>query len=331
LSLAARAVRGFLIGFVLPLVVVAISYLPGGLDSMPGAVTLQWLVGLGLVNCVFLVGGPILWDALCVAGDEVDDAVTSAADIAVLNAWIHRQYRTMRWQVLTTLGGGVFGVLLLLALYFASDRAFTIGYGECFAMFETAALASNGLWILWWIVDLIGVVGASRSLVLWWHDPARSYVIVALNRALWKTGFAIMLGMVALAIAVGGLPATAFTTGAIRDSWWLVVLVQYIAFAIVGTIFFRDAVWGQWQIFRIVRRYIDTTRAEVDASFLASSPLRFGRGRRAHATVRQLKLHQHFNSLKSVDINLGWALTWSTSIAGAVVSSVVAVWMATPS
>ena len=322
--------RGLALAAVLPWAVMLLSHLTGLSGQWPGLMTWQWLAGLSLVNCVFLVGGPFLWDSLCLAADRIEEAVRNSEDLDQLNRWIVAQYWNMRTQIITTVGGGVVGVLLLLWIWFASDRTFTIGLGEYFMMFETAALASNGLWILWWIVGLIGQVGHATSLRLWWHDPARTPVIMALNRALWKTGFAIMIGMVALAIAVGGLPAKGFTNGPVGQQWWLVVLVVYAAFVIVGTIFVRDAIWGQWGIFRIVRKRINEERARIDARFLASRPYANRRAGGAQAALDQLQLNQHFDSLRSVDLKLGWALTWSTSIAGAVISSVAAVVLATP-
>lgn len=326
--------RGLLIGLVLPLAVLAVTYALGTGNGWPGWITWQWAIGLGLVNCVFLVGGPFLWDALSLAGYRIDEALPGPendVDTRRLNRWIRGQVWRMRTPLIVfVLGGGV-GSGLLYALFVASGHAFSIGFGEYFAMFETAGLATNGLWILWWIVGLIAQVDRAKSIKLWWHDPARTPAIAMLNRALWKTGFAIMVGMVCLAIAVAGLPARAFALGDQGYQWGPVVWVQYLAFAIVGTIFVRDAIYGQWGIIQIVRRHIDIERRTVDERFLASRRHIFGGTRRARATVNQLKLNEHFDNLRAVDLNLTWALTWATSVVGAVISSVVAVILATPS
>jgi hypothetical protein len=327
-------IRGVIIGLLLPLLVLAVTYALGSGNGWPGWITWQWAIGLGLVNCVFLVGGPFLWDALSLAGYRIDEAlpgVENDIDALRLIRWIHQRVWSMRTQLILFVLGGVVGTVLLYLLFEASGRSFSVGFGEYFAMFETAALATNGLWILWWIVGLIPQVDRSKSIKLWWHDPARTPAIAMLNRALWKTGFAIMVGMVCLAIAVAGLPARAFAVGDGGYHWGPVVWVQYAAFAIVGAIFVRDAIYGQWGIIQIVRRHIDIERRTVDERFLASRRHIFGGTRRARATVNQLKLNEHFDNLRAVDLNLTWALTWATSVAGAVLSSVFAVILATPS
>lgn len=326
--------RGLLIGLALPLAVLTIACALAGDAGWPGWVTWQWAIALGLVNCVFLVGGPFLWDALSLAGYRIDDALQGPGkrtDTQRLTLWLRRQVWPMQTQLILFVAGGAVGVGLLYGLLVASGYAFSVGFGEYFVMFETAALATNGLWILWWIVGLIPQVGKARAITLWWHDPARTPAIAMLNRALWKTGFAIMVGMVFLAIAVAGLPARAFAIGDQSYQWGPVVWVQYLAFAIVGAIFVRDAIFGQWAIIEIVRRHIEIERRTVDERFLASRRHIIGGTRRARASVNQLKLNEHFDNLRAVDLNLSWALTWATSVVGAVVSSVVAVVLATPS
>jgi hypothetical protein len=327
----ARATRGVAIGLLLPLAVLSLQVATGQSADRPGWVTWQWTIGLGLINSVFLVAGPPLWNAYLTAALEIDCATDRVARQRLVK-WITSKYHRARSpgvQMIFMVVGGCLGMCVLYGIHRLSDGGFHVGYAEYFAMFETAAIATNGFWILWWVPDLVPRLQEAHLRLLW-HDPARSPVIISLNRALWKTGFAIAVGIVTLAIAVSGLPATVLRNADVGYEWSVVVIVQYVAFGIVAGIFLRVGAWGQWCIFRLVRAHIDQARREVDRSLIAHRATFSRFGPRSARVAYLSQLDRHLDSLHSVDLKLGWAVTWGSSIVGTAASVIVALYQATP-
>lgn len=274
--------------------------------------------------------GPILWNALITAGLAIDEVEMSVDDNETVLRWVRGRYVRLRTQgFLVALGAGV-GIGLLWYINFASGYAFTLGVGEYLTMAWTAGLSVNGLWILWWVADLIPTLGRQSSLQLDWHNPARTPVVVFLNRALWKVGGAISLGMVFLAIAVQGQPSPFSFAEGIPNEWAAAVIVEFIAFLIVGAVFVRDSIWAQWQIFRLVRSQIDKRRKPIDARLRDLVDIYPEPGRHAGKVLYYAEIDRHFDSLRSVDLKLGWALAWATSIFGATVSVLASAVSLTP-
>lgn len=324
-----RSGRGSLIA-ILPLGILAISSAFGDPGTAAGWITWIWCAALCAINFIYLVGGPILWNALITAGLAIDEVEMSADDNETVLRWVRGRYVRLRTQAfLVALGAGV-GIGLLWYINFASGSAFTLGVGEYLTMAWTAGLSVNGLWILWWVADLIPTLGRRSSLQLDWHNPARTPAVVFLNRALWKVGGAISLGMVFLAIAVQGQPSPFSFAEGIPNEWAAAVIVEYIAFLIVGTVFVRDSIWAQWQIFRLVRSQIDKRRKPIDARLRDLVDIYPEPGRRAGKVLYYAEIDRHFDSLRSVDLKLGWALAWATSIFGAAVSVLASAVSLTP-
>lgn len=324
-----RSWRGVTIA-VLPLLVLAVSTLVGIPGSGPGWITWLWCAALCAINVVFLVGGPTLWNALITAAVAIDDLELSSADTDEVAGWVRKHYVHPAKQVFWMLVGAAFAAGLLWLIYLGSESMFTLGPGEYVAMMLTAALAVNGLWILWWIADLIPTLGRLRSLRLDWHNPARTPAIVFLNRALWKAGGAISVGMLLLAIAVQGQPSP-FSWADAPDAWFVAIVVEFVAFLIVGAVFVRDGIWAQWQVFRLVRLHIDRARRPVDETLLSLAAVYPKPGRRDDTVLYYAQLDRHFDSLHTVDLKLGWALAWATSIFGAAVSVLASTISITPS
>ncbi|TAJ49481.1 MAG: hypothetical protein EPO52_04215 [Herbiconiux sp.] len=303
-----------------PLLVLAVSSALGDARDAPGWITWVWCSALCAINLVFLIGGPVLWNALITAGIAIDQLAMSREDNHAVAAWVRGHYASRVVQgILMLLGAGV-GMGLLVFIDGASESAFTLGPGEFVTMAWTAGLAVNGLWILWWIAGLIPVLGRRESLRLDWHNPARTPAVVFLNRALWKAGGAISLGMVLLAVAVQGQPSPFTFAGGIPPAWVAAVIVEYLAFVIVACVFVRGGFWAQWKVFRLVRVHIDRGRAPVDAQLISLTDEYPKHNRRSAKVQYYAELDRHFDSLRTVDLKLGWALAWATSIFGAAAS-----------
>lgn len=303
-----------------PLLVLAISTVLGVPGVGPGWITWLWCAALCAINALFLIGGPVLWNALVTAAVAIDRLGLSSSDADVIADWIRAHYARMSLQIAGVVAGAGTGMALLWWVNVASRGQFSLGPGEFVTMALTAALAANGLWILWWIAALVPVLGSRPSLRLDWHNPARTPAIVFLNRALWKVGGAISLGMVLLAIAVQGQPSPFMSWISTPQSWIAAVIVEFVAFLIVGAVFVRDAIWAQWQVLRLVRRQIDRWRAPVDSRLRRLAATYPDPGLRGGKVLYYAELDRHFDSLRSVDLNLGWALAWATSIFGAAAS-----------
>lgn len=325
-SAVARGWRGFLIAFV-PLIVLAATALLWG---SPGWMTWLWCSALCAINAVFLVGGPILWNGLITAGIAIDQLELAPGDNRAVADWLRTSYGRRGWQGFWMLVGSAIGVALLWCINLASEFAFTLGIGEYLTMAVTAGLAVNGLWILWWIAGLIPTLGEQPTLRLDWHNPARTPAIVFLNRALWKASTAISIGMILLASAVQGQPSPFTLAGGIPPQWYAAVIVQFIAFLIVGAVFVRDGFWAQWKVFRLVRVHIDNGRKPIDEKLVALTAAFSAHGRRSPKVLYYAELDRHFDSLRAVDLKLGWALTWATSIVGALVSVLASAIKLTP-
>lgn len=327
-----RTWRGLAIGLLLPLAILLGQALLSDPVHRPGFLTWQWTFHLGLINSVFLVAGPFLWNSLITAASEIDGATNSVGRNKLAD-WINGKYkgcRSLTWQVIWAVGGGLVGIGVLLTIHILSDQSFEIGPSEYFSMFETAALATNGFWILWWVPGLIPELDQIK-LELMWHDPARTPVIVFLNRALWKGGFAISVGIAFLSVAVSGLPANVLAESNAGYQWSLVVYVQYVAFAVLTAVFVRLSFWGQWRIFSLVRRYINKMRLRIDTPMDGFSTTFSNESSSDAKKVAYLsQMDRHFDSLQAVDLKLGWAVTWGSSILAAGISVVVAVYQATP-
>lgn len=303
-----------------PLLVLAISTALGVPGVGPGWITWLWCSALCAINALFLIGGPVLWNALLTAAVAIDRLGLSSSDADAIADWIRAHYVRMSLQIAGVVAGAGTGMALLLWVNDASRGQFSLGPGEFLTMALTAALAANGLWILWWIAALVPVLGSRPSLRLDWHNPARTPAIVFLNRALWKVGGAISLGMVLLAIAVQGQPSPFMSWVSTPQSWIAAVIVEFVAFLIVGAVFVRDAIWAQWHVLRLVRRQIDRWRAPVDSRLRRLAATYPDPGLRGGKVLYYAELDRHFDSLRSVDLNLGWALAWATSIFGAAAS-----------
>jgi hypothetical protein len=324
-----RCGRGFVIAIV-PLGVLALASAFGDPDAAPGWITWIWCAALCAINLIYLVGGPILWNALITAGLAIDEVEMSVVDDDKVAGWVRGHYVKLRTQgFLVALGAGV-GMVLLWYINLASGYAFTLGAGEYLTMAWTAGLSVNGLWILWWVADLIPTLGRQSTFQLDWHNPARTPAVVFLNRALWKAGGAISLGMVFLAIAVQGQPSPFSLADDIPNEWVAAVIVEYIAFLIVATVFVRDSIWAQSQIFRLVRSHIDRRRQPIDARLRGLVDIYAEPGGRAGKVLYYAEIDRHFDSLRAVDLKLGWALAWGTSIFGAGVSVLASAISITP-
>ncbi len=312
------------------MVVLAASTALGDPSDAPGWITWVWCTALCGINLIFLIIGPRLWNALITAAIAIDDLGMSDDDSRHAAAWIRRHYISRVLQAGLMLVGALTGAALLRFIDSAGGDTFTLGPGEYATMFITAGLATNALWILWWIAGLIPVLRRRRSLRLDWNNPARTPAVVFLNRALWKVGAAISLGMVLLAVAVVGQPSP-FTSWASTPAPWIAaVAVEFAAFAIVAAIFVRDAIWAQWQVFSLVRDHIDRSWQPVQNQ-LRHLALIYPKPRRYDATVLYYaELDRHFDALRVVDLKLGWALTWATSIFGAGVSLIATALTVTP-
>jgi hypothetical protein len=327
---AARTWLAFLISLG-PLAVLGLSTVFTDAAADPGGITWLWCSALSGINLIFLVVGPLLWNALITAAMAIDDVRMTEQDTQTVVAWIRRRYWPMPLQIAAMVVGASLGAALLWFINDASGGAFTLGPGEYTAMFVTAGLATNGLWILWWIAALIPTLGRQRSLRLDWSNPAGTPAVLFLNRALWKVAAAISLGMVLLALAVQGQPSPFSTWGGTPAPWVAAVVVEYFAFLIVASIFVRDGVWAQWQLFRIVRLHIHNGRRPVQEKLQSFAGIYADPGSRGHDVIYYTELDRHFDGLRAVDLKLGWALAWATSIFGAAVSLIASVITLTPS
>lgn len=319
-----RATPGIAI-VVLPLIVLAVATEVGDAERAPGWITWVWASALCAINAVFLLIGPRLWNALITAAVAIDEVVIDEQERVTIATWLRRHYRHRWAQTLVMLAGGLVGAGLLWWIDAESGFALTIGPGEYVVMFVTASLATNGLWILWWVAGLIPVLGRQRSLRLYWNHPARTPAIAFLNRALWKAGAAISLGMVLLAFAVQGQPSPFTSWETIPSAWVVAVVAECIAFGIVAVIFVRDGVWAQRQVFALVRLHIDRAWEPVQQRLNVLERV-YPRPRRraAAAVLYYAELDRHFDGLRTVDLKLGWALAWATSIFGAAASIIAA-------
>ena len=324
-----RLWRGAVIAIV-PIALLVLTAAVGDREEGPGWITWVWCGALCGINAIYLVGGPILWNALITAGIAIDRAGMSAEDSTDVSKWIRGHYGTLRVQALCVALGAAAGMALLWFIDWASNDAFTLGIGEYSAMAWTAGLSVNGLWILWWIAGLIPVLGRQETLHLDWHNPARTPAVVFLNRALWKTGGAISLGMVLLAIAVQGQPSPFSSWSATPTPWVAAVIAEYVAFVIVACVFVRDGIWAQWQVFRLVRHQIDRWRQPIDRELAALFAVYPSPGRDNDKVLYYAELDRHFDGLRTVDLKLGWALAWATSIFGAAASVIASTVSITP-
>jgi hypothetical protein len=306
---------------VLPLIVLAVATEAGDAERAPGWITWVWASALCAINAVFLLIGPRLWNALITAAFAIDEVVIDKEERSAVAEWLRSHYWPRWVQTFGMIVGGLVGVGLLRWIDTASGFAFTIGPGEYTVMFVTAALATIGLWILWWIAGLIPVLGQQRSLRLYWNHPARTPAIAFLNRALWKVGAAISLGMLLLALAVQGQPSPFTSWETVPSAWVVAVVAECIAFGIVAVIFVRDGVWAQRQVFALVRQRIDRDWEPVQQRLTVLKRVYPRPSRRAaEAVLYYAELDRHFDGLRTVDLKLGWALAWATSILGAAAS-----------
>jgi hypothetical protein len=329
-DIAARTWLGILISL-LPLMVLAASVPFTDPDEAPGWITWLWCSALSGINLIFLVIGPLLWNALITAAIAIDDLELAATDARDVAEWLRRHYLPLPVQAGLVIGGACVGAGLLWFINYASGSIFTLGPGEYAAMAVTAALATNGLWILWWIAAFIPTLGRQGSLRLDWNNPAGTPAVLFLNRALWKVAAAISLGMVLLALAVQGQPSPFSTWGATPAPWIAAVVVEYLAFLIVAGIFIRDGVWAQWQIFRVVRVHINVGWKPVRDQLRNLASIYPSPDGRESDVIYFTDLDRHFDGLRSVDLKLGWALAWATSIFGAAVSLIASALTLTPS
>lgn len=316
---------------VAPLIVLWMSLAFTDTTTTPGWITWLWCSALCGINLIFLVIGPLLWNALVTAAIAIDDLGMTEPDAHYIAQWIRGHYRPLSVQAGWMILGSSVGVGLLWFINYASGYAFTLGPGEYAAMFVTAGLATNGLWILWWIAALIPALGRQRSLRLDWSNPAGTPAVLFLNRALWKVAAAISLGMVLLALAVQGQPSPFTTWGSTPAPWIAAVVVEYVAFLIVAGIFVRDGVWAQWQLFRLVRLHINDGWRPIQDELRSLRGIYPNPGTREGDVIYYTELDRHFDSLRTVDLKLGWALAWATSIFGAAVSLVASAITLTPS
>ncbi|MDO9395254.1 MAG: hypothetical protein Q7T71_01770 [Herbiconiux sp.] len=326
---AARTWQGALIA-VIPLIVLAAA--SGVAPSLwaPGWITWLWCAALCCINLIYLVGGPLLWNGLLTAGIAIDRADMTDDDVRWVARWVRGHYHSLSLQAIAMLAGAAVGVGLLAFIDYASGYRFTLGPGEFTTMAFTAGLSVNGLWILWWIAELIPTLGGRPSLRLDWHNPARTPAIVYLNRALWKAGGAISLGMVFLALAVLGQPSPFTSWGGAPGQWAAAIIVECIAFLIVACVFVRDGIWAQWQVFRLVRAEIERGRLPIDRNLWVLREQYLTRGDKDADVLYYAQLDRHFDSLRAVDLDLGWALAWGTSIFGAAVSLLATAFTITP-
>lgn len=327
---ARRGAQGAAIALV-PLVVLAVSGAVADPSEAPGGITWLWCSALCAINVIFLVVGPTLWNALITAGIAIDQLDLSADDRAAVANWVRRRYGRVRTQLAFVAVGMGTGIGLLRFIDVASGSAFTLGAGEYVTMAWTAGLAVNGLWILWWIAGLVPMLGHRKSLRLDWHNPARTPAVMFLNRALWKAGGAISAGMMLLAVAVQGQPSPFSFADGIPGPWVAAFIAEYLAFFIVACVFVRDGIWAQWKVFRLVRVHIDHGRKPIDENLISLASRYAHHGRRSEKVLYYTELDRHFDSLRTVDLKLGWALAWATSVAGAAISVLAQALSVTPS